>query len=60
MPKSIHMCDNSKWDAIDAVNNDIIWIEKTKDEALPEQLKKQNTCGKESNIVIKCTASISI
>ena len=46
--KASALYDNSRWDVLDAVNSDSTWIEKTKDDALPQQLKNKSLAEKKS------------
>ena len=56
--------NNSQWDAVDAVNSDSTWIEKTQDEALPVQLKNKTLVQKKaifaSNARMRSTYSMRI
>lgn len=46
--KASAMYTNSDWDAVDAVKDDSTWLEKTKDEALPVQLKNKSLTEKKA------------
>jgi hypothetical protein len=42
LSKTYAIYDNSKWDAVDALKNDSLWVENTKEKDLPKQLKSKS------------------